>query len=126
MPCAFAKASAALAHLRRRTISRGAVRFKGCHIVLLLAKNENHSSARVIKETGAHADERTHRDAARGCERPARALARRTTRPAVGSYMWLVFYWTKTLGVTKNKLQDTIEKVGNSAKAVRKELGLES
>ena len=35
-----------------------------------------------------------------------------------------VHYWTKHLGVSKDELQRAIEKVGNSAAAVRKELGL--
>lgn len=35
-----------------------------------------------------------------------------------------VHYWTKHLGVSKEELQRAIEKVGNSAAAVRKELGL--
>jgi uncharacterized protein DUF3606 len=33
-----------------------------------------------------------------------------------------VKYWTKELGVTRGRLQKAIEKVGNSASAVRKEL----
>ena len=33
-------------------------------------------------------------------------------------------YWTKHLGVTHDELQRTVDKVGNSAAAVRKELGL--
>jgi hypothetical protein len=33
-----------------------------------------------------------------------------------------VKYWTKTLGVTREQLQKAIEKVGDSAAAVRKEL----
>jgi uncharacterized protein DUF3606 len=33
-----------------------------------------------------------------------------------------VKYWTKELGVTRGQLQKAIEKVGNSASAVRKEL----
>jgi uncharacterized protein DUF3606 len=33
-----------------------------------------------------------------------------------------VKYWTKELGVTREQLQKAIEKVGNSASAVRKEL----
>jgi hypothetical protein len=33
-----------------------------------------------------------------------------------------VKYWTKELGVSKEKLQKTVDKVGNSAAAVRKEL----
>jgi hypothetical protein len=36
---------------------------------------------------------------------------------------WEVKYWTKHLGVTKQELQKAIDKVGNSAAAVRKELG---
>jgi hypothetical protein len=35
-----------------------------------------------------------------------------------------VRYWTKHFGVTKDELQRTVGKVGNSAAAVRKELGL--
>jgi 3-oxoacyl-[acyl-carrier-protein] synthase III len=35
-----------------------------------------------------------------------------------------VHYWTKHLGVTKDELRRTVDKVGNSAAAVRKELGL--
>ena len=35
-----------------------------------------------------------------------------------------VKYWTKALGVTKQELQKAVDKVGNSAAAVRKELGL--
>jgi hypothetical protein len=34
-----------------------------------------------------------------------------------------VYYWTKQLGVSKQQLADAIEKVGNSADAVRRELG---
>ena len=33
-----------------------------------------------------------------------------------------VKYWTQELGVSKDKLQDAVNKVGNSAAAVRKEL----
>ncbi len=33
-----------------------------------------------------------------------------------------VKYWTKELGVDKDKLQKTVAKVSNSAAAVRKEL----
>ena len=33
-----------------------------------------------------------------------------------------VRYWTKHLGVSKEQLQKAIDKVGNSAAAVRKEL----
>jgi len=33
-----------------------------------------------------------------------------------------VKYWTKELGVSKEKLQKAVDKVGNSAAAVRKEL----
>lgn len=33
-----------------------------------------------------------------------------------------VKYWTKTLGVSKEQLQKAVDKVGNSAAAVRKEL----
>jgi hypothetical protein len=35
-----------------------------------------------------------------------------------------VQYWTRHLGVTRDELQRTVNKVGNSAAAVRKELGL--
>jgi hypothetical protein len=34
-----------------------------------------------------------------------------------------VKYWTKHLGVTREELQRAIDKVGNSAATVRKELG---
>ena len=34
-----------------------------------------------------------------------------------------VKYWTKHLGVTQEELQGAVDKVGNSAAAVRKELG---
>jgi 3-oxoacyl-[acyl-carrier-protein] synthase III len=33
-----------------------------------------------------------------------------------------VKYWTKELGVDKDKLQGTVDQVGNSAAAVRREL----
>jgi len=36
---------------------------------------------------------------------------------------WEVKYWTKHLGVTVEELQQAVDKVGNSAAAVRKELG---
>ena len=32
--------------------------------------------------------------------------------------------WTKELGVSREQLQNAVDKVGNSAAAVRKELGL--
>jgi 3-oxoacyl-[acyl-carrier-protein] synthase III len=35
-----------------------------------------------------------------------------------------VKYWTKELGVSKDELRKTVDKVGNSAAAVRKELGV--
>jgi len=35
-----------------------------------------------------------------------------------------VYYWTRHLGISKEELQRAIEKVGTSAAAVRKELGL--
>jgi Protein of unknown function (DUF3606) len=35
-----------------------------------------------------------------------------------------VKYWIKELGVDKQQLQILVERVGNSARAVRKELGL--
>jgi hypothetical protein len=34
-----------------------------------------------------------------------------------------VRYWTEKLGVSKEQLQAAVDKVGNSAAAVRKELG---
>ena len=34
-----------------------------------------------------------------------------------------VRYWTKHLGITRGELEKVVEKVGNSAKAVEKELG---
>ena len=34
-----------------------------------------------------------------------------------------VKYWSKELGVSKDDLQKAVDKVGNSAAAVRKELG---
>jgi 3-oxoacyl-[acyl-carrier-protein] synthase III len=34
-----------------------------------------------------------------------------------------VKYWTKHLGVSREEVQATIEKVGNAAAAVRKQLG---
>jgi len=33
-----------------------------------------------------------------------------------------VKYWSRALGVSKERLQEVVEKVGNSAAAVRKEL----
>jgi hypothetical protein len=35
-----------------------------------------------------------------------------------------VQHWTRHLGVTRDELRRTVDKVGNSAAAVRKELGL--
>jgi predicted RNA-binding protein YlqC (UPF0109 family) len=35
-----------------------------------------------------------------------------------------VKYWLKALGVSKDELKRVVEKVGNSAAAVRKELGV--
>lgn len=35
-----------------------------------------------------------------------------------------VKYWTKHLGVTREQLAKAVEKVGNSAASVRKELGV--
>jgi hypothetical protein len=35
-----------------------------------------------------------------------------------------VKHWTKAFGVTREELQKAVDKVGNSAAAVRKELGL--
>jgi hypothetical protein len=35
-----------------------------------------------------------------------------------------VKYWTKELGISKDKLQKVVNKVGSSADAVRKELGM--
>jgi hypothetical protein len=34
-----------------------------------------------------------------------------------------VHYWTKHLGISRDELQRAVDKVGNSAAAVRKELG---
>jgi hypothetical protein len=34
-------------------------------------------------------------------------------------------YWTRALGVSREALQKAVDKVGNSAAAVRKELGLQ-
>jgi 3-oxoacyl-[acyl-carrier-protein] synthase III len=34
-----------------------------------------------------------------------------------------VRYWTKHLGITEEELQKAVDKVGNSAAAVRKQLG---
>ena len=36
---------------------------------------------------------------------------------------WEVDYWTNELGVSKDELQSVVKKVGDSAAAVRKELG---
>jgi len=36
-----------------------------------------------------------------------------------------VKYWTRALGITKEDLQKAVDRVGNSAATVRKELGLE-
>jgi hypothetical protein len=35
-----------------------------------------------------------------------------------------VKYWTHQLGVSRERLQQVVDKVGNSAATVRKELGL--
>jgi hypothetical protein len=35
-----------------------------------------------------------------------------------------VRHWTRQLGVTKEELQKAVDKVGNSAAAVRKQLGM--
>jgi hypothetical protein len=37
---------------------------------------------------------------------------------------WEVKYWTKELGISEAELQSAVDKVGNSAAAIRKELGL--
>lgn len=37
---------------------------------------------------------------------------------------WEVKYWTKHLGVSEEQLRAAVEKVGNSAAAVRKELAV--
>jgi hypothetical protein len=37
-----------------------------------------------------------------------------------------VKYWTHALGITRDDLQKAVDKVGSSAAAVRKQLGLES
>jgi hypothetical protein len=36
-----------------------------------------------------------------------------------------VHYWTKHLNISKEELQKAVEKVGNSAAAVRKELAVD-
>ncbi len=36
---------------------------------------------------------------------------------------WELDHWTRELGVSKSELQRIVDKVGNSAAAVRKELG---
>ena len=35
-----------------------------------------------------------------------------------------VKYWTKALGISREELQKAVDKVGNSAAAVRKEIGI--
>lgn len=37
---------------------------------------------------------------------------------------WEVKYWSHALGVSRDKLQQAVDKVGNSAAAVRKELAV--
>ncbi|MET4801510.1 DUF3606 domain-containing protein [Bradyrhizobium sp. LB11.1] len=37
---------------------------------------------------------------------------------------WEVKYWAHALGVSRDKLQQAVDKVGNSAAAVRKELAV--
>ena len=37
---------------------------------------------------------------------------------------WEVKYWTHALGVSKEELQRAVDKVGNSAAAVRKQLAM--
>lgn len=37
-----------------------------------------------------------------------------------------VHYWTKHFNISKQELRKAIDKVGNSAAAIRKELGLDS
>lgn len=37
-----------------------------------------------------------------------------------------VKYWTHALGITRDDLQKAVDKVGSSAAAVRKQLGIES
>ena len=37
---------------------------------------------------------------------------------------WEVKYWTHALGVTREELQRAVDKVGNAAAAVRKELAV--
>jgi len=39
---------------------------------------------------------------------------------------WEVDYWTKELGVSREELRKLVAKVGTSADAVRKELGIPS
>jgi hypothetical protein len=38
------------------------------------------------------------------------------------SESWEVKYWTRELGISRAELQQIVDKVGNSAAAVRKEL----
>jgi hypothetical protein len=52
-------------------------------------------------------------------------LTRRDTRDRSKINMqerWEVKYWTRELGVSHAELQKAVDKVGNSAAAVRKEL----
>ena len=50
--------------------------------------------------------------------------ARQTDRNRINlQEPWEVDHWTWLLGVSKDELQKVIKKVGNSAEAVRKELG---
>lgn len=37
---------------------------------------------------------------------------------------WEVKYWTHALGISRQELQKAVDKVGNSAAAVRKELAV--
>jgi hypothetical protein len=39
---------------------------------------------------------------------------------------WEIRYWTKELGVTKERLEDAIAKVGNSTDAVREQVAKRS
>jgi 3-oxoacyl-[acyl-carrier-protein] synthase III len=37
---------------------------------------------------------------------------------------WEIKYWSRELGVTQDQLQKVVDKVGNSAASVRRELGI--
>ena len=43
----------------------------------------------------------------------------------INMYACDIKYWTRALGVSEEELRKAVDKVGNSAAAVRKELGIE-